>query len=111
MAQFIFYTFEGSAIAPNNEDVENLQILGIENGVNSNDALERLLIDNEWIEEYGFSKDKIKNYVIVSTSFQRDVQNLLDYLWKNEEKHFKESRQNDNHIFKIIERLKKTINE
>ena len=111
MAQFIFYTFEGSTIAPNNTDVENLQILGIENGVNSNNALEKLLKNNKWIEESMFSKDKIKSYVIVSNSFQKDVQYLIDYLWNDEERHFEESGHNDNHIFKILQRLKNTINK
>jgi len=106
MAQFIFYTFEGSTIAPNNEDVENLQILGIESGLHANDALEKLLTDNKWIEKSGFSKNKIKSHVIVSVSFQNDVQTLIDYLWNDEERHFEESEQNDNHIFKILQRLK-----
>ncbi len=110
MAQFIFYTFEGSAIAPNDADVENLQVLGIENGLNVNDALNKLLTDNKWIEEYGFSKDEIKHYAIVSDSFLSDVQILIDYLWKNEEKHFEESEYCDNHMFKILQRLKTEIN-
>jgi len=66
MAQFIFYTFEGNTIAPNNSDIENLQVLGIENGLNSNDALKKLLVNNKWIEESSFSKDKIKNYTILA---------------------------------------------
>ena len=109
MAQFIFYTLEGSAIAPNDEDIENLQILGIECGMHQNDALQKLLTDNKWIEGSGFSRDEIKSYVIVSTSFQNDVQTLIDYLWNDEKRHFEESGQDDNHIFKILQRIKKTI--
>jgi len=108
MAQFIFYICEGSIIAPNNTDIENLQILGIENGSCPNDALEKLLINNTWIEKNGFSKDKIKSYAIVSVSFQNDVQTLIDYLWQDEERHFEESGQEDNHIFKILQRLNQT---
>jgi hypothetical protein len=107
MAQFIFYTFEGNTIAPNNTDVENLQILGIENGLCSNDALEKLLTNNKWIEKSGFSKDKIKNYAIVSASFQNDVQTMIDYLWNDEKRHFEESGHRDNHIFRVLQRLKK----
>ena len=66
MAKFIFYTFEGYTISPNGTDVENLQIIGIENGLNPINALEKLLKDNKWIDESGFSRDKIKNYEIVS---------------------------------------------
>jgi hypothetical protein len=106
MAQFIFYTLEGSTIAPNNTDVGNLQILGIENGLCPNDTLEKLLSDNKWIEETGFSKDKIKHYSIVPDSFQNDVQTIIDYLWVDEEKHFEESLKDDNHIFRVLRRLK-----
>jgi hypothetical protein len=107
MAQFIFYTFEGGTIAPDNTEVENLQILGIENGLCSNDALEKLLTDNKWIEEYGFSKDDIKNYAIVSATFQNDVQTMIDYLWDDEKRHFEESEHKDNHIFNVLQRLKR----
>ena len=62
MTQFIFYTFEGYTLSPNNTDIENLQILGVESGLNQNDALEKLLASNKWIEESGFSKEEIKNY-------------------------------------------------
>jgi hypothetical protein len=110
MGQFIFYTFEGATISPNDTNIENLQILGIENGFNSKDALEKLLIDNRWIEESGFSKNEIKNYAIVSTSFQNDIQTVIDYLWDDEERHFEESLEDDNHIFRVLQRLKEKTN-
>lgn len=109
MAQFIFYTLEGHTISPNNVEVENLQILGVENGFNSDEALEKLTKDNKWIKESGFSKDKIKNYATVSASLKNDIKTVIDYLWNDEEKHFEESKYDSSHIFKTLQRLKEII--
>ncbi len=31
---------------------------------------------------------------------------LVDYLWADEERHFEESEDKDNHIFNVLKRLK-----
>jgi len=49
MPPFIFITQEGFTQAPNFEDIENLQFLGITNGETSREAFENLLKENEWI--------------------------------------------------------------
>lgn len=59
MREFIFYTFEGYTESPAGEIVENLQILGFENGDNENEAFKTLINNNKWIIESGFNKDKI----------------------------------------------------
>ena len=41
MVQYLFYTFEGSTVSPNNTVVENLQILGIEDGLSSANGLKK----------------------------------------------------------------------
>ena len=59
MKSFIFYTSEGVTLSPNNSLCENFQILGFEKGMSKENALETLFKNNLWIEEYGFSKDRI----------------------------------------------------
>ena len=48
---FVFYTSDGICYSPSMENVENLQILGFESGYNSEDALHKLLLDNDWITD------------------------------------------------------------
>lgn len=59
MKSFIFYTSEGVTLSPNNSLCENFQILGFEKGMSKENVLETLFKNNFWIEEYGFSKDRI----------------------------------------------------
>jgi hypothetical protein len=51
MNKYIILTPEGETLAPNrNFEVNNLQVLGIiENVSNENEAIVRLLQENEWI--------------------------------------------------------------
>ena len=59
MKKFIFYTFEGYTESPTGKMVENLQILGFEDGENENEAFQTLINNNPWIIKSGFNKDKI----------------------------------------------------
>lgn len=60
MTTFIFYTDEGYTIAPNNENIDNLQVLGFEEGETIEEALVKLYENNEWIKEKGFTKWRIR---------------------------------------------------
>lgn len=64
MNTYIFYTNEGYTTAPNGEELENLQVLGIEKGFTKKEALSNLFTNNEWIKATGFSESKIKCYAI-----------------------------------------------
>lgn len=64
MPFFVFYTDEGYTIAPNNAELENLQILGIEYGETKEDALDNLYKNNDWIITNGFSESRICSYTI-----------------------------------------------
>lgn len=57
MKKYIILTPEGQTIAPNLDfDVDNLQVLGIvENVINEDEALKKLLIENEWIIDAEFN--------------------------------------------------------
>ncbi|MCR5045830.1 MAG: hypothetical protein K6A42_04580 [Treponema sp.] len=59
MKSFIFYTGEGITVSPNNSLCENFQVLGFEEALSKDIALETLLKNNSWIYEYGFSQNKI----------------------------------------------------
>ncbi len=61
---YIFFTAEGETIAPNGESIENLQILGFEEGQNFNEALKKLLKENSWIQEKGFDLSEIKYEIV-----------------------------------------------
>lgn len=56
MNKYIFYTTEGHTIAPNeNVEVENCQVLGCALGNNKDEAQKKLLKDNPWVNEAGFT--------------------------------------------------------
>lgn len=68
MKSYIFYTDEGVTESPNENIVENFQILGFENGINISEALQHLLDNNKWIFETGFSEKKILYKEIVDAN-------------------------------------------
>ena len=56
MKKFIFITPEGNTTAPNGDEVENMQVIGIvEEVTNENEALKKLLLENEWIFDTEFN--------------------------------------------------------
>lgn len=56
MKQYIFITPEGTTFSPNGDEVENMQVIGIvENVENKNEALKKLLLENEWIIDTEFN--------------------------------------------------------
>lgn len=67
MKKFIVLTPEGETIAPNqNQLVENLQVIGIvENVNNSDEALKKLIIENDWIIDAEFNVAEFIIYEIV----------------------------------------------
>lgn len=66
MNEYLFYTTEGSSIAPNEQyDVENCQLLGFAKGVNRENALKTLLSENSWIQEAGFNVSEIISVMVL----------------------------------------------
>lgn len=59
MNEYLFYTSEGSCQAPNGDNIENCQILGEECGQSASEALEKLLLNNPWINGLGYNQAKI----------------------------------------------------
>jgi len=56
MKKFIFITPEGNTTSPNGDEVENMQVIGVvEEVANENEALKKLLLENEWIFDAEFN--------------------------------------------------------
>ncbi len=65
MKRYIFITPEGTTFSPNGDEVENMQVIGIvENVENENEALKKLLIENEWIIDSEFNVAEFLCYEI-----------------------------------------------
>ncbi len=60
MREYLFYTDEGYTEGPREGyPVENCQVLGRMRGADAEDARRLLLRENRWIEEAGFSEERI----------------------------------------------------
>lgn len=59
MNEYIFYTDEGYCEAPNENVVENFQVIGFEKGKTKEDALKTLLENNPWIKDYSYKVENI----------------------------------------------------
>lgn len=56
MKKYIFITPEGNTTAPNGDEIENMQVIGIvEEVADENEALKKLLLENEWIFDAQFN--------------------------------------------------------
>lgn len=106
MKEYLFYTAEGATYSPNiTTDIENCQLLGYSKGKDKSTALQNLLIENPWIEESQFDISKFMGVQIFSQDAKQALRKLVDYLWKEEKKHFEESGKPKDHIFNIIKLL------
>lgn len=66
MKSYIFITTEGTTSSPNGKDVENLQVVGIvRNAKNEQEALKKLLIENEWIFDREYNVAEFISYEIL----------------------------------------------
>lgn len=66
MKKYIFITPEGNTFSPNQNGVENMQVIGIvDNVLNENEALKKLLLENEWIIDDEFNIAEFICYEIV----------------------------------------------
>lgn len=66
MKKFIFITPEGKSIAPNGSDIENMQVIGIVENVETEDeALKKLLQENSWILDAEFNVAEFIAYEIL----------------------------------------------
>lgn len=108
MKNFVFYTYEGYTESPMGKPVENMQLLGFETGKTYKQAKENLMSNCEWIEEIGFNFSKIEAQQLLDDNLKELIKTLIDYNWDSEQKHYEESPA-ENHIFLVLEKLKKIV--
>jgi len=66
MKRYIFITNEGETIAPNGKEIENMQVIGIVENVETEDeALKKLLQENSWIFDMQFNIAEFSAYEIL----------------------------------------------
>lgn len=66
MKKYIFITSEGETTAPNGGEVENMQVIGIVENVETEDeALKKLLQENTWILDAEFNVANFIAYEIL----------------------------------------------
>ena len=66
MKKFIFITPEGETTAPNGSEVENMQVIGIVENIETEDgALKKLLKENAWIFDAEFNVAEFIAYEIL----------------------------------------------
>ena len=110
MKEYLFYTTEGYTEGPYPDyPMENCQVLGRVSGNNPEEALNKLIEGNNWICQAGFSEEAILFVQIVTPGMKHDVKEVIQYLWKDEEKHFAENGKPSDHIFKSLQSLKKSL--
>ena len=69
MNKYIFITNEGNTFSPNGSEVENFQVMGlVDNVTNEDEALKKLLIENEWIIDAEFNVAEFICYQIIYTN-------------------------------------------
>lgn len=110
MNEYIFYTTEGFTYPPiEDKDVENCQILGIALGKNVQDAKKQLEKKCCWIKDCGFDIEEAASKQVLTEENKRDINSVLEYLMEDEFIHYQESEEPENHIYKVLLRLKDMI--
>ena len=85
---------------------QRIQMLGRAYGRNVKEAKERLLAENPWILKTDINISNIFIEQTLTNEQRSDIRAIIDYLWKDEERHYEESERPLNHIFNIMKRLK-----
>ncbi|MBL7887217.1 MAG: hypothetical protein JNJ52_10740 [Flavobacterium sp.] len=66
MKKFIFITSEGNTFSPNGSEIKNMQVIGIvENVKNQDEAIKKLILENEWIIDAEFNIGEFLCYEII----------------------------------------------
>ena len=84
MTDFIFYTTEGFTQAPNGNDIENCQMLGIAKGKDKVEAKDNLIKEYPWIIEADFNSSEFIVKQLLSDEERVAIKEVIDYMWKDE---------------------------
>lgn len=83
MNEYIIYTTEGYTTSPNNNNVENCQVLGSVLGENVDDAQKNLIKENPWIKKCGYDISKTICKQLITDEIKyllKSNQNEIEYL-------------------------------
>ena len=74
MKSFVFTSYEGQTLGPNEENLQNIQVLGFAKGYNAKNAFNNLLKENKWLIKTSFQETiamelKHINYLAKAQSF------------------------------------------
>ena len=106
MNEYVFYTFEGYTESPSNKECENIQLLGFECGKDKVDAKQKLVETRGWLKKLDFDVNEIESRQLLTEENKKCIKAIVEYLWKDEEKHFEESGCPKNHIYDTLKQLK-----
>lgn len=110
MKEYLFYTTEGYTEGPDpGYPVENCQVIGRASGNNPEEARKKLIDGNNWICKAGFTEESILFVQIVTSEMKHNVKEVIQYLWKDEEKHYAENGNPLDHIFNSLQNLKRIL--
>ena len=111
MNEYIFYTTEGYTHPPiEGKYVENCQILGRAFGRNEKEARTQLKIKSPWIKDCGFDINKAICKQLLTEESKKDINMILDCLMEHELTDYEEPKESNDHIYKVLLRLKDMIN-
>jgi len=48
---------------------------------------------------------------LITEQLKTDIKTVIEYLWRDEERHYEEEDEPQNHIFCVLNRLKKVVEE
>lgn len=110
MNEYIFYTCEGYTDPPKEgEEVENCQVIGREHGKDWKDARKKLVANRPWIKRCGFDIEEFIYKQLLTDETKQDIREVIDYLIKDEQRHFQECGKPEKHIYHTLLRLAKVI--
>lgn len=105
MSTYIFYTDEGYTIAPNDEELESLQILGIEDGNTEDEAWTNLYENNKWIKENGFREENIRCYAMLKPNMLKEIKVLVSHLIEDIHKYGERGECPNEPVFQLLKRI------
>jgi hypothetical protein len=80
MNEYIIYTAEGSTMSPNEDEVENCQVLGVVTAINAKLAPTALVRQFPAVKDWGFKMSKTFVRQVVTKKQQTELKKLLNAL-------------------------------
>ncbi len=109
MNEYIFYTCEGTTYPPKVEVVENCQVIGREYGMDCTEAHKNLEKNRPWIKRCGFDVEGFICKQLLTDETKKDIREVIDYLIKDEQRHFQECGKPEKHIYHTLLRLANVV--